>query len=181
VGSKLRWLTLAVFAGAFGSCSVWCGIENRRTQLGIGKTEMLLQGDPAAQLQSLEISYQQRLVRCSDPDALRYLERCIREGDKRPGLGGGVTYLLRLRFVGGGQMDAATYWSENGFRLYMPYQETDTGEEPKVRVAFKPPVPQAVMEMVAFLDCPWEEVKGVVLVIEPGGIRREFDRSLVAE
>lgn len=181
MGSKTRWLVLAAFAVALGSCGLWCGVENRRAQIGVAKMEALLQGDAAAQLESVEIDYQQRRVRCSDPDALRYLERCFREGDKRPGLGGGVTYRLRLRFAGGGRVDTTTYWSDNGFRLYMPYQETDTGEEPRVRVVFSPPVPVSVAEMLAFLDRPWQEVKGAVLVIEPGGVRRESDRSLVAE
>jgi hypothetical protein len=181
VGFKLRWLALAAFAVALGTYGVWCGVEGRHAQVGVAKLEALLRGDPTPQLESVEIDYQQRRVRCSDPDALRYLERCFREGDKRPGLGGGTWYRLRLRFAGGGQVDATTYWSDNRFRLYMPYQEPDTGEEPRVRVAFRPSVPVPVAEMLAFLDRPWQEVKGVVLVVEPGGVRREFERSLVAE
>src|SRR5262249_43355651 len=146
-----------------------CIANWRAGQLGIKRTEELLAGDAEAQLASFEICYQQRRVHCSDPDALRYLERCLRDGDRRRGFGGGVTYLLRLRFVGGANLDARTYGSDGGFSFYMPYQETDTGEEPRARVVFKPPVPPAVAELVAFLDRPWQEVKGVVLVIEPGG------------
>jgi hypothetical protein len=179
----MKWrLALAAFVIILGGYVFsGCIADRRAEQLGIKRTEALLAGDPEVQLASVEISCQKRRVRCSDPAALRYLEGCFRDGDQRPRFKAGCTYLLRLRFAGGGSVEAATYWSEGGFCLYMPYQETDTGEEPRVRVVFKPPMPQQVAEMLVFLDRPWQEVKGMVLVVEPGSIRREFDRSLVAE
>lgn len=179
---RRRTLLIAALAIILLGYILWgCLAYWRAEQLGIRRIDALLAGNANVHLESFELLYQQRRVHCSDPEALRYLEGCLRDGDQHPDLEGGLKYRLVLRFAGGGTLDTTTFWSETGFQLYMPYQETDTGEKATVKVNFKPPVPKAVAEMMAFLDRPWREVKGVVLVIEPGGIRREFDRSLVNE
>src|SRR5438034_1200942 len=97
----MRRSAVAAFAVFLGGYVLSGCIADRR---GIERTESLLGGDTAVQLTSVEIRYRQRRVHCSDPDALRYLEECFREGDQHPGLGGGVTYLLRLQFAGGGNL-----------------------------------------------------------------------------
>ncbi len=173
---KAQWLMLAVF---LGPCGLWCGVEIWQWQLGVQKAEALFQGNPGMRLKSVEIEFQQRRVLCSDPTALRYFEQCLSAGAKHDFDEGGVTYRLRLRFVGGGQVGTQTFWLKDGFCLFLPYQETDAGVRPKVSVAFSPPVPTAFTEIVDFLNRPYQEVKGVVLILESGGIRREFDRSLV--
>jgi hypothetical protein len=147
---------------------------------GRSKAQALVGGDQAVALESVQIDSQQRRVVCTDPVALRYLEDCLRHSDpdrKR----WDTTYRVQFRFVGGGILDAFTYWSGDGFSISMP-DEDGTGEHwPTRGIVFQPPVPPAVEEMAAFLERPWQEVKGTVLFLEPGGTRREFERALVAE
>jgi hypothetical protein len=158
----------------FGWIAAW-----RDGRRGVERTEALLRGDRTARLESFDISYQQRRVHCTDPEVLRYFESCFREGDPRyPNRGGMVTYLLRLEFEGGGRLEALTYWSEGGFRLYMPYQSTDTGEEPRGSAWFQPPVPAPVREMIDFLNEDSPRARGQVLILEPGARRRERDAPL---
>ena len=147
---------------------------------GLSKAQALVQGDQTVALESVQIDSQQRRVVCTDPVALRYLEDCLRRSDpdrKR----WDTTYRVQFRFVGGGILDAFSYWSGDGFSISMP-DEDGTGEHwPTRGIVFQPPVPPAVEEMAAFLERPWQEVKGTVLFLKPGGTRREFERALVAE
>jgi hypothetical protein len=145
---------------------------------GLSKAQALVRGDQAVALESVQIGHQQPRVVCTDPVALRYLEDCLRHCDPDR-KNWGTFYRVRLRFVGGGTLDAFTYWSGDGFSISMP-DEDGTGEHwPTRGIVFQPPMPPAVAEMVAFLERPGQEVKGTVLILEPGGTRREFERALV--
>jgi hypothetical protein len=146
--------------------------------MGTEKTEALLRGDETVQLNSFEIDFQQRRVLCSDPEAVRYLERCLRENEpKRRELG--TTYRLKLRFASGGELDVRTNWFEGGFSLCMPGDRPlEDGGNPRCGVVFRPPVPSSVKEMIDFLDSDSPRAKGTVLILEDGAIRREFDPSL---
>ena len=147
---------------------------------GLSKAQALVRGDQAVVLESVQIDSQQRRVVCTDPVALRYLEDCLRHSDPDR-KAWGTSYRVQFRFVGGGTLDAFTYWSGDGFSISMP-DEDGTGEHwPTRGIVFQPPVPPAVEEMAAFLERPWQEVKGTVLFLKPGGTRREFERALVAE
>ena len=144
----------------------------------IEKAEALLRGDKTAQLQAFEIDYQQLRVRCTDPEALRYLESCLHEGDPLPPNSAGLTYRLRLEFASGGSLEVTTYWCKRGFTLYMPYQATDTGESPRGGALFKSPMPASVKEMIDFLNDDSGKSRAMVLILEPGAGRREHDPSL---
>jgi hypothetical protein len=145
---------------------------------GLSKAQALVQGDQTVALESVQIDSQQRRVVCTDPVALRYLEDCLRHSDPDR-KAWGTSYRVQFRFVGGGTLDAFTYWSEDGFSISMP-DEDGTGEHwPTRGIVFQPPLPLAVAEMVDFLEHPRQEVKSNVLILEPGGTRREFDRALV--
>jgi hypothetical protein len=176
---QLSLIGLAVVAGL---CLVATLVATWRSeQLGLKKAEALLRGDRKVQLEAIEIDYQQRGVRCSDLEALRYLEDRMRKNNpSRSDLG--TTYRLRLRFAGGGSLTTTTYWFDGGFSVCMPGDTPlSDGGRPRCVVVFTPELPASVKEIVNFLDRPWQKVKGTVLILEPGAVRQEHDRSLVAE
>ncbi len=112
---KRRFVLIAVAVILSGYVFAGCITERR----GVAKTEALLRGDDTVQLAAFAVEYQQRRVHCSDPESLRYLERCIREHapttfDDR------ITYRVSLRFAGGGRLVVRTDWSSGGFSLCCP-------------------------------------------------------------
>jgi hypothetical protein len=146
---------------------------------GVKKTEALLQGDESVRLDSFEVEYQQRRVRCTDPESLRYLERCFRENsptrfDDR------ITYEVFLQFADGTRLGIRTDWSRAGFSLCMPGDRLlQDGGEPRAYVVFRPPMREPIKEMIDFLNDDSRKAKGVVLIMEGGTIRREADPSLI--
>jgi hypothetical protein len=143
------------------------------------QVQALLGGDVAVQVERFQIDYQQRRVVCSDPVALRYLEDRLRRNDPVR-FKSGTNYRLRLWFAGGGAVKAETYWFAGGFAI-RTRNRFPAGASEWLCVLLTEPMPPPVKEMIDFLHRPGQEVKGMVLVLEPGGVRREQDRSLVAE
>jgi hypothetical protein len=145
---------------------------------GREKAAALFGGAEDVELERFEIEYQQRRVVCSDPVALRFLEECLRRGDTRCAQPG-TSCRFRLWFSGGGAFKAETYWFAGGFSIRMPDRAAG-GLHGRHGVCLPKPMPSQVKEMVDSLDRPWEEVRGTVLVLEPAGVRREHDITLVA-
>ncbi|MCE9564129.1 MAG: hypothetical protein K8U57_18960 [Planctomycetes bacterium] len=176
---KVRFILVAFFV-VFGSFqfATWRK-EFMETEEGIEKIKLLIRGKETVQLASFEIYYQQRRVRCSDPEALRYLESCLWKSRRKSLENAGLTYRLRLQFAGGGSVDACTYWSPEGFHLYVP-GDTPAGDggSPSGVVVFKSPMPASIKVMIDFLQSPNDMVMGTVLILEGGGMRRENDPSI---
>lgn len=153
--------------------------SSRSNHRGVEDAEAMLRGENSVRLSSLEIEYQQRCVRCSEPATLRYIERCIRENEPAQ-LDDRTTYLVRLGFENGGVLEARTDWGRPGFLLCMPGDRLlQDGGEPRACVVFRSPMPTHVHEMIEFLLDDSGKSRGTVLVIEPDGIRRASDSSLL--
>ncbi len=149
--------------------------EQQATALFAGQVDPL---NP--RLESLRLENQQRRVICTDPVALRYLEGCFRHSDRRDPQYG-ITYQLRLRFAGGGTFDTVSYWFKGGFSTSGPDGCFPSEEWATHNIWLKKPMPPQVREMIDLLHQPWQDAKGTVLLVEPGMVRREQDRSLIRE
>lgn len=146
------------------------------TWIGERNTVALLSGNADIRMSSFKIKHQQRLVKCSDPAVLRYLEGRIRQHDPKY-QGMGTTYGLSISYEGGGTASFATYWNEGNFSLYIG----EAGEGGKGHgILLVHPRPGAVDELVHFLERDHREVAGTILILEPDGSRFERDESLVA-
>ncbi|MBA4191277.1 MAG: hypothetical protein C0467_25120 [Planctomycetaceae bacterium] len=147
--------------------------------LGVRKTEALLQRRQTTHLRAIQIDNQQRRVRCSDPTILRYLEEYAQGGECAPDLGG-VTYQLQLQFHDGGTVSVTSYWFPGGFKFFLPDDiPAGDGGTPRGVVLFKPPIPESMNTLIRFLDDPVAVARGTVLILDAGGIRKEYDRSLI--
>ena len=148
---------------------------------GLARTEALLRGDEKVRLHAFEVVYQQRRVRCTDPESLRYIERCFRE-NSRADFDDRITYRVSLQFAGGGRLDMRTDWSKGGFSLCMPGDRLlQDGGEPRAWIVFRAPVPSRVQEMINFLNDYYRRARGKVLHLEAGTSWFETDDSLLAD
>ncbi|WP_435011234.1 hypothetical protein P12x_002540 [Tundrisphaera lichenicola] len=139
---------------------------------GLSKMKALVRNDPSIRLDSLQINNNERRVICTDPAILRHFEEALRSSDPTKGRGG-IRYEVELRFKGGGNFGVTTYWEADDFSISMPDEDPFGEKWPTRRVEFKSPMPPPVKAMIDFLDSPTKEVRGTVLVIEPGGIHQE--------
>ena len=176
VPRRPRWAVFAVASFATALILGYGVLLLLDNSMGERKTVALLAGNADIRLTSFRIKYQQRLVRCNDPQVLRYLEERIRQYDPKY-QGMGTTYGLSLSYEGGGTASFATYWNEGKFSLFIG----DAGEGGVGHgIVLVHPRPQAVDELVHFLERDNREVAGTILVLEPDGSRFERDESLVA-
>jgi hypothetical protein len=155
----------------------WGGLQINDDWVGDQKTRALVSGSQQVRFARVQIDYQQRRVICTDPVVLRYLEERFRNHGQ-PRNDPSTTYQLTIEYEGGGRHAFGTYWYENGFSLALLDDENGDGH---IGISLPRPLPSQVEEIVQFLGEPWRQVKGTVLVVEPGSIHRHYDQSLVVE
>jgi hypothetical protein len=164
---RIKWLLggLLVVVLVVGLGALVVGIRShfvaswRSEEVAIRKIEALRRGDQSVRLESVEfeccepIAIQKWQPLFTDPESLRYLEECFQRNEPMP-LGGMVTYKLRLRFEGGGTVEALSYWFDGGFGLYLPGEAAGDGAGPWVTVWFKHPMPKSVDVIIASMGVP---------------------------
>jgi hypothetical protein len=160
---RWRWffliliMTVAIAGYGFSVVRDW----NR----GEAKTIALLAGDTTLRIRRFEISGQQRKVICTDPDVLRYLEFQLRNHDAEQRFGGN-SYLLLLRYEGGGTDTLSTYGpDEDRFCLYVG--EPGEGGKPH-GIRMSKPRPKGIDDLLSFFRRPAQDATGRVLILEPG-------------
>jgi hypothetical protein len=153
--------------------SLWYA-ENAR---GEQKTQALLSGDANVHLERLRIEWGQRRVICTDPQVLGYLEARFRQYNPNPVVARDLcgSYEWTLSYQGGGRHAIMTTLYDGGILL-----DFDSDFPSRHEVSFPEPRPAAVDIVVKFLHRPYQEVKGIVLIVEPQGILQKYDDSLVA-
>jgi len=119
-------------------------IHNHR--VGERKLLALLNGDPSADIASLEIVAQQRRVLCTDREVLGYLETMLLSHPKEMTNTTGLSYHGAIKFSGGGTYDGYLSVRTNGFDISIASQAAEKSF-PTHSIFLTPPVPEKVKQI----------------------------------
>lgn len=141
----------------------------------------LLNGDSTQNIISFETQYQQRRLKCTDKEVLKYFKEILSKPSENPGPNSAVSYMGYFTFEGG--VVFKTYIGINGkvFTISIPSQAAEESF-PTHTILLTEPIPEKVRQIFEFLDEPYQKVAGTVLIIEDGKpAYTKHDASLVVK
>lgn len=144
---RMRVIVCSVAVGLFLFPTVGCHSQ----KAGVERARALFRGDNTVLLAAISENDYTGAWRdlFTEPEGLRYIERClVSSSDDVAGLGGGTTIKLRLKFQDGEEVDAMSYWRKGGFVIYLPGTYAGDGERPDGRVLFREPMPAGMRNII---------------------------------
>ncbi|MEM9915091.1 MAG: hypothetical protein AAF911_09025 [Planctomycetota bacterium] len=146
-----------------------------QTSIASAKTAKLLAGESGPQLELIRLEYQQRRVVITDPSMLRWIESRFAEHDTTRA-DAGTTYRLTLDYHWGGKARYTTYWGQDGFS--MSFKHSDGW--PTHQVVLLPADDARVAALLTFINEPYPNAQGKVMMIDSAGVRFDFDPGLIS-
>jgi len=142
--------------------------------------EELLAGNQEMELSHWVAEHQQRRLICSDEHVLEYMASRMRNANfDRYDTDNGVSYEFTFCLCDGAPYSLSAYVDAERFSLAVPSAKPVEGFWPTHDIRLTAPIPNRVAEIFEFLNAPWEEVGGLVLIVEDDRrFRYEYDARL---
>jgi hypothetical protein len=171
--NKPRWYLFSVVCIMTSIVLYYAIDDSLKSWLGETKSLKLLKGDQESQIESFQITNNQRRVVCTDPEVLRDIEDRWRK-HTRERRETGLYYRLTVHFRGGGSHTFSTYWDQSSVAME---PEGGDGRVPYT-ISLAHPISVGLKEIVSFLFSDLGKSAGTVMVLDAHEIRYEKDETV---
>lgn len=153
---------------ALGRFAITSLVDRHRAAVEL---DALLDGSEDVGLTLFATEFQMRRVRCSDKAVLAYLASQMRQSQRIHG-SFGTSYRYTIGFQSGLQYTVTGYQHPGRFSLSVPTADPTENGWPTHDISLQDTMPDSAREMFAFLNASSEEVAGLTLHVEDGGVIR---------